>query len=254
MYGASVTKWGETPKYVELDDPAPPDSGNEIQVKVSAVCLHNLVRARVKGIHYPVKDLPHIPGVDVVRTTSEGPVYFITYFSVLILGAISASRKIAIPRSRRLGAGKVIGCARSSDRLGKLDLDKKILLKMPATETDFSMLEPVDFVLDYVYGKFTSHLLQFLSPSHFCQYIQVGSMADPRSTLNASILRSKNIIIMGSGIGSFTESELRAELPDLLEAMAPLSLESVAVSSMSDVETQWERQETERLVFSLKIL
>ncbi|KAJ0131515.1 hypothetical protein HZ326_25036 [Fusarium oxysporum f. sp. albedinis] len=305
MYGALVTKWGETPQYVELDDPTRPDSDDEVQVKVSAVCLHNLVRARVKGIHYSVKGLPHIPGVDGVGTTPDGPVYFITYFSgngsfvgrvnvarqdtfslpptldvfqaaafvnpamsswmalrrraralphnftVLVLGATSASGEIAIHLSRHLGAGKVVGCARSPDGLGKLDLDERIILKTPATETDFSLLGPVDVILDYVYGPFTSHLLQSLNPSHSCQYIQIGSMADPRVTLDGSILRSKNIIIMGSGIGSFTEVELRAELPDLLEAMAPLDLDHVAVSPMSDVETQWQRQGTERMVFSL---
>jgi hypothetical protein len=61
MYGAEVTKWGEAPKYVEMDDPLPPTSG-EIQVNVSAVCLHSLVRARAKGVHYSVEGLPHTLG------------------------------------------------------------------------------------------------------------------------------------------------------------------------------------------------
>lgn len=73
MKQAQVAAWGESPKSVEAPTPALPsaDSG-QVQVKVLAAGLHNLVRGRASGNHYSAKVLPHIPGADGVGTTLDG--------------------------------------------------------------------------------------------------------------------------------------------------------------------------------------
>jgi NADPH:quinone reductase-like Zn-dependent oxidoreductase len=95
MHTALVTKWGEAPKYVEIDTPQVPlaDSGL-IQVKMVASGLHQIVRARAEGTHYSAKNLPHVPGVDGVATTSDGKV---VYFNTIATGG-SMSEFINVPK------------------------------------------------------------------------------------------------------------------------------------------------------------
>ena len=87
MHTALVTKWGEIPKYVEVDTPAvpSPESGL-IQVKLLAAGLHRLVKARATGTHYSAKTLPHVPGADGVGLTHDGRA---VYFSTMASGSFS---------------------------------------------------------------------------------------------------------------------------------------------------------------------
>lgn len=95
MHTALVTKWGETPKYVEVDTPQvpSPDSGL-IQIKLVASGLHQVVRSRAEGTHYSAKTLPHVPGVDGVATTADGK---FVYFSTIATGG-SMSEVINVPK------------------------------------------------------------------------------------------------------------------------------------------------------------
>jgi NADPH:quinone reductase-like Zn-dependent oxidoreductase len=95
MHTALVTKWGEVPKYVEVEDlPVPsPDSGL-IQIKLVASGLHQVVKSRAEGTHYSAKTLPHVPGIDGVATTADGKH---VYFSTIATGG-SMSEIINVPK------------------------------------------------------------------------------------------------------------------------------------------------------------
>jgi NADPH:quinone reductase-like Zn-dependent oxidoreductase len=95
MHTAIVTKWGETPKYVEVETPPVPsaDSGF-VQIKLVASGLHQIVKSRAEGTHYSAKTLPHVPGIDGVATTEDGKH---VYFSTLATGG-SMSEVINIPK------------------------------------------------------------------------------------------------------------------------------------------------------------
>jgi len=95
MHTALVTKWGDPPKYVEVDTPPVPSADSDlIQVKLVASCLHQLARSRAAGTHYSAKTLPHVPGVDGIGTTSDGKS---VYFSTLGTGG-SMSDIINVPK------------------------------------------------------------------------------------------------------------------------------------------------------------
>jgi NADPH:quinone reductase-like Zn-dependent oxidoreductase len=95
MHTAIVTKWGETPKYVEVETPPVPsaDSGF-VQIKLVASGLHQIVKSRAEGTHYSAKTLPHVPGIDGVATTEDGKH---VYFSTLATGG-SMGEVINIPK------------------------------------------------------------------------------------------------------------------------------------------------------------
>ena len=78
MKAAHVIEWGQTPKIVDVPEPAAPDAG-EVQIKLLATAVPTLVKGRAAGTHYSANVLPHIPGVDGVGRTSDGKlVYYLT--------------------------------------------------------------------------------------------------------------------------------------------------------------------------------
>jgi NADPH:quinone reductase-like Zn-dependent oxidoreductase len=95
MHTAIVTKWGETPKYVEVETPpvTSADSGL-VQLKLVASALHQIVKSRAEGTHYSAKTLPHVPGIDGIATTSDGKH---VYFSTIATGG-SMSEVINVPK------------------------------------------------------------------------------------------------------------------------------------------------------------
>jgi NADPH:quinone reductase-like Zn-dependent oxidoreductase len=168
-------------------------------------------------------------------------------FSVLILGATSTSGAIAIPLARALGAGKVIGVARSVEKMAELGLDETIKLADEPTETDFTTAEDVDVILDYLYGDVAVHLLNSLKPTRPAQYVQIGSLVSNDATLPAAVFRSKNITLRGAGPGSWSMKEMAEQLPKLLQAMPSVKPSNFSVVKMNDIESAWGRTK-ERLV------
>jgi len=181
------------------------------------------------------------------RTTNLPP-----NFTVLIMGATSASGTIAIDLCRHLGAGKIIGLARNIKKLDELALDQRIELEEVVEETDFKGLGQVDVILDYVYGKPTAHLLATMEVSarRGTQYVQIGSLAGLEMELPSAILRSKNLTIRGSAPGAWSIGYLKGELPGLVTAMGSLKRMDVKAVRLSEIENIWARlgTSTERIV------
>lgn len=164
-------------------------------------------------------------------------------FSVLILGATSTSGRLAIPISRALGAGRVIGCARNPDALSELELDSTVVLQDPVTSTDFSCLGHVDVILDYLYGPPTEHLLHSIKPTtKLTQYINIGGLAGAKISLQSKVVRSSKLVMLGSGIGSCSDEEIREEMPDLIKALVSLPVPKIQVFRLSEIETVWGRK------------
>ncbi|TGJ80081.1 hypothetical protein E0Z10_g8683 [Xylaria hypoxylon] len=252
MHVAQVRDWSEGPRYVTVDDPPAP-SEDQIQLRVLAAGLHQIVRSRASGQHYSAGSLPHIVGIDCVgRDVATGKLYYcvnmqpgfgsfaelITVpkrvvhplpegvdplsfaasvnpamsswlaltqrtsdlpknYTVLILGATSASGRLAVPAAKALGAGKVIGVARNEASLAKIDgLDEFIVQKDAITDTDFSQLD-CDVVLDYVYGDLALHVLSTLNVRRPLQYIAIGGLSRKEVAIPPALLRSRDITIRG---------------------------------------------------------
>lgn len=171
-------------------------------------------------------------------------------FSVLILGATSASGRVAIPLARHLGAKRIVGAARNESALESLDLDESVITVDDVEKTDFSAVGDVDVILDYVYGPLTTHLLNSLKTTKPVDYVHIGSLGGALEiALPGAVLRSKNLTIRGSGPGAWSMQEAGATLPEMLVALKDVPKQPVRVAKLADVETEWNNTSSERLVF-----
>lgn len=310
MRAIQVKSWAEGPQELTFDKPPTP-SPSQIQLRVQAAGLHQVVRSRASGKHYSAQMLPHTLGIDGVGLDeATGTSYYImgmapdfgTFaeyvnvgkkaavavpegvdpaalaasvnpglsswlalttrctdlppnFTVLILGATTASGELAASLSRKLGASSVIGVARNVEALKKINgLDRWIELK-PGAETDYSGLEKVDVVLDYVYGDAAVHLLSSLPQGRPVQYVQIGSMSGQDAiALPSAVLRSKNLTLRGSGPGAWSIAELGQQMPKLIEALASLTLKQPQKFPLEQFAKVWpdtELAKKGRVVFTL---
>lgn len=169
-------------------------------------------------------------------------------FTVLILGATSASGRVAIPLARALGAKKIVGAARSKVALETLGLDASIVIADNANETDISALGDVDVILDYVYGPFTVHLFSSLKSTRPVQYVHIGSLAALDISLPGAVLRSKNLTIRGSGPGAWSTLQVAQSMDQLLPLIKDLPEQPIKTVRLKDVEKAWNSAGGERLV------
>jgi NADPH:quinone reductase-like Zn-dependent oxidoreductase len=170
-------------------------------------------------------------------------------FTVLIVGATSASGRVAIPLARALGAGKVIGAARNEKAMESLGLDGAITIASEPEKTDFSKLGDVDVILDYVFGPLTVQLLSSLQSHRPVQYVHIGGLGGLDINLPGSVLRSKNLTIRGSGPGAWSMQEVVKTMPEMLEALKGVPEQPVKKVKLADVEKEWNNAGSERLVF-----
>ena len=171
-------------------------------------------------------------------------------FSVLILGATSASGRVAIPLAKSLGAKRIVGGARNKAALEKLGLDESIIIADEPSKTDFSTVGDVDVILDYIYGPLTSHLFSSLQTSKPVDYVHIGGLGGAMEiTLPGAILRSKTLTIKGSGPGAWSMQEVGQHLPEMLKALKDVPEQPVKVAKLADVESEWSSSGSERLVF-----
>ncbi|KAI0756086.1 hypothetical protein C8Q80DRAFT_1215182 [Daedaleopsis nitida] len=188
--------------------------------------------------------------VDMEKLPKDG-------WTVLIMGATSASGAIAATLARELGATRVIGVARNASKLAAVPgLDATVVLSSPdVSATDFSKLGEIDVILDYLYGPPTAHLLGNLPRQRRpLQYVQVGTVAGPDIALPGAVLRSKDVTIRGAGPGAWGFDELQAALPGMLALLGKVPPPRVRVEKMSEIAKVWGKEKDddgERLVFTL---
>jgi NADPH:quinone reductase-like Zn-dependent oxidoreductase len=173
-------------------------------------------------------------------------------FSVIILGATSASGRVAIPLLRFLGANRIVGVARNETALKKLDLEEIVVLQENASETVWGdAVKGVDIVLDYLMGEPALKLLEALpgGTRQRTQYVQIGNMAGSDFALPSMLLRSKDLVLSGSGIGSWLPPDISEELPELMQAMALVPKQDIRVEHLKEIEKVWGEKESRRIVF-----
>jgi len=169
--------------------------------------------------------------------------------TALILGATSASGRLAIPIARSLGASKIIGAARNSKAMEELGLDEQVIIANDPARTDFSKAEDVDVVVDYVGGPLATSLLSSIKTQRPVDYVHVGSLSGVLDvTVPGAALRSKDIAIRGSGPGAWSMSVVLKEMPAILEALKSVPKQPVKVVKLAEVEKEWNKENAERVV------
>ncbi|KAG9848039.1 quinone oxidoreductase, partial [Aureobasidium melanogenum] len=170
-------------------------------------------------------------------------------FTVLVMGATSASGKVAVEVARVLGAGKVIGMSRNAATLSEVGVDEMIVLDDNVSNTDCSAAAGVDVILDYLYGPVAQHVLSTVNFTRPVQYVHIGGLAGTEMMLPGHVLRSKDITIRGAGPGSWSREDMRPEIPKILNALKTFKTQNIKVVPLSEIEEHWHNK-NERIVFT----
>jgi len=137
--------------------------------------------------------------------------------TVLINGATGASGQLAVQIAKLLGAKKVIATGRNPAvlaSLAALGADETIPLNADdqALEDSFKphFAKGVDVVLDYLWGRSAERLLTAAAKAaeRPLRYVEIGAASGGEISLPGAVLRSRAIVIMGSGIGSVSLNRL----------------------------------------------
>lgn len=174
---------------------------------------------------------------------------------VLVNGATGSTGMMAVQVAKYHGAATVIATGRNPTMLQKLkDLGADEVISLD--QSDEAIIDqlkavykqtPIDIVIDYLWGHPTELLLAVFTNVTLQQRIRivaVGEMAGSKIALNVASLRSRDIELIGSGIGSLSPQAIANYLQnDLLEmfqeaAAGNLRLE-VDVVPLSEVEQVW---------------
>ncbi len=165
--------------------------------------------------------------------------------TVLIDGATGFTGKIAVQIAKYYGAKNIIVTGRDESTL-------KLLLKFGATKTvtikqnddDFlkQLIEihnstPIDIIIDYLWGRTAELLLEMLkgegNVTHQTRFVSVGSLSGDKIQVSSEILRSVDLSLSGSGLGSWTNHEIQILFEEILPEMLQLAADNKLI-----VETQ----------------
>jgi NADPH:quinone reductase-like Zn-dependent oxidoreductase len=156
---------------------------------------------------------------------------------VLINGATGFTGRVAVQLAKYYGAKKVIVTGRNAQSLEDLltlGADKIISL----LQTDQALADqlkeahaetPFNVIIDYLWGSSAEIILGCLKGKGAftarTRYVSVGSLAGDSIQLSAMILRSVDLQLSGSGLGSWSRPQVHQLITEILPQMFTLAAE-----------------------------
>jgi NADPH:quinone reductase-like Zn-dependent oxidoreductase len=177
--------------------------------------------------------------------------------TVVVNGATGFTGRVAVQVARHYGAGKIIATGRNPQSLQELpDLGADEIISIQQTDEQFTARlqqihqnTPINVIIDYLWGHTAEMILASLkgtgSFTPRTRFVSVGSVTGDLIQLSAANLRSVDLQLSGSGLGSWTKSQvgtLFAEiLPEMFQLTADgkLKIETVNVA-LRDIEKLWD--------------
>lgn len=177
--------------------------------------------------------------------------------TVLINGATGFTGKVAVQMAKYYGAKKIIVTGRNQQSLQvllALGADEIISLKQEdeAIVTQIRNIHiatPIDVIIDYLWSHTAELILSCLkgkgSFTHKTRLVSIGAITGDIIRLSAENLRSVDLQISGSGLGSWTKSEIQQLFGEILPqafqlaAERKLVIDTVTVN-LKDVEQLWD--------------
>ena len=176
---------------------------------------------------------------------------------VLINGATGFTGKVAVQIAKHYGAKKVIATGRNQQSLqGLLALgaDEIISLKQDDAQFVAQLKEvyastPVDVIIDYLWGHTAEMILASLKGkgnfTHKTRFVSVGAISGDVIQLSAENLRSVDLQLTGSGLGSWSKAQVHSLFTDILPEMfqlaadGKLKVETIEVN-LKDIADLWD--------------
>lgn len=157
--------------------------------------------------------------------------------TVLINGATSFTGKIAIQIAKMYGAKKIIATGRNKAvfaELKALGADEIISLNQNDADIISQIKQihkttPIEIVADYLWGHPAELLLAAIKGNgdfgSSTRYVSIGAITGDTVELSSEILRSAEIHISGSGLGSWNKEQIEQLLTHILPQMFQLAAE-----------------------------
>lgn len=181
--------------------------------------------------------------------------------TVLINGATGVTGKLAIQMARHYGAHKIIATGRNPSSLAGLvqlgadevisllQEDEAIISQVKAAHRQYH----IDIVIDYTWGHPLELIIRSLKGSglhHIAPPVKVvtaGSMAGEHIQLSSGLLRSSDIVLLGSGFGSLSADVIRKLGTEILPGIMKLAADGLLcidtdVRPLSEVTTAWDQE------------
>ena len=190
--------------------------------------------------------------------------------TVLINGATGFTGKIAVQIAKHYGAKKVIATGRNESTLKSLlSLGADEIISLTQDDEQFiSHLKkihsntPIDIIIDYLWAHSAELIFASLkgkgSFTHKTRFVSIGAVTGDKIQLSAENLRSVDLQLSGSGIGSWTRDEMKKLFTEIIPEMFQLAadnklkVETVNVN-LKDIEKLWDMEtpDGKRLVIKM---
>ncbi len=179
--------------------------------------------------------------------------------TVLINGATGFTGKIAVQVAKHYGAKKIIVTGRNEKSLQSLlalGADETI----PITQDDGKFMtrikeihknSPIDIVIDYLWGHTAELILASFkgkgSFTHKTRFVSIGAVTGDKIQLSAENLRSVDLQLSGSGLGSWTKDEVKKLFGEIIPEMFQLAADrklkvDTEKVSLTDIEKLWDME------------
>ena len=178
--------------------------------------------------------------------------------TVLINGATGFTGKIAVQIAKYYGAQKIIVTGRNEQSLQSLltlGADEIVSVKQD-DEAFIAQIKkihgntPIDIIIDYLWGHTAELILSALRGegafTHKTRFVSIGSVTGDMIQLSAENLRSVDLQLSGSGLGSWTKDQIQKLLGEILPEMFQLAanrklkVDTLSVS-LKDIERLWDK-------------
>ena len=179
--------------------------------------------------------------------------------TILINGATGFTGKIAVQIAKHYGAGKIIVTGRNKQTLESLlalGADEIVPTGQDAESFTAQIRNihhqtPIDIVLDYLWGETAELILAVLKGKGVftpkTRFIAIGSLRGDKISLSSQILRSVDLQLSGSGLGSWSKAQMQTLITEIipqafeLAASHQLKVDTVSVE-LKDIENIWDRE------------
>ncbi len=166
--------------------------------------------------------------------------------NVMILGATGLAGMAAVQVSRLLGAGKVIGIGRNEEKLKQVKALGADAVMAIDDDGAISAAQDVDVVLDFLWGSAAERYIDIVAKriksGKRVTWIQLGASAGINATVLGDAFRSRDFVIIGSGLGTMDFQKLMPEFSLLINAISEGKIRvSCAQYPLSSVEEIWPK-------------
>jgi NADPH:quinone reductase-like Zn-dependent oxidoreductase len=179
--------------------------------------------------------------------------------TVLINGATGFTGKIAVQIAKYYGAERIIATGRNEQSLQTLlSLGADEIVSVTQSDENFMAQikaihnsTPIDVIIDYLWGHTAELILASLkgkgSFTHRTRFVSIGAVTGNTIQLSAENLRSVDLQLSGSGLGSWTKEQMQALFTDIfpdmfqLAADGKLKVDTISVS-LQDIHRLWDME------------